>query len=117
MGWLIDAINDWLKEQISGAIMTKFAEIFDNVNRQVGEIATTVGTTPEGWNSGVFVMVRNLSETVILPIVGMILTFVLTYELIQLILEKKQSCGLRYIQYIQVDFQNFCGGVYPYKHI
>ena len=62
--------------------------MFNEVNHQVQDIAVQVGTTPAGWNAGVFNMIRTLSETVILPIAGMVLTFVLCYELIQLIIEK-----------------------------
>jgi thiamine transporter ThiT len=69
-------------------IMASCASIFGYVNDQVADIAVQTGQTPAGWNAGVFAMVRNLSETVVLPIAGMILTFVLCYELIQLIIEK-----------------------------
>ena len=68
--------------------MAKFVDIFDSVNVQVGDIANQVGQTPAAWNAGVFAMIQNLSETVVLPIAGMFLTFVLCYELIQLIIEK-----------------------------
>ena len=88
MSWLFDGITDWIRQFLIDGIMASFARIFGYVNTQVADIATQVGQTPEGWNSGVFAMVRNLSETVILPIAGMILTFVLCYELIQLIIEK-----------------------------
>lgn len=62
--------------------------LFDNVNQSVGEIATQVGTTPADWNAGVFSMIRQISETAILPIAGVILTFVMTYELIQMLIER-----------------------------
>ena len=88
MDWLFDGITDWIRQFLIEGIMASFAQIFGYVNDQVADIATQVGQTPEGWNSGVFAMVRNLSETVVLPIAGMILTFVLCYELIQLIIEK-----------------------------
>ena len=88
MDWLFDGITDWIRQFLIEGIMASFARIFGYVNDQVADIATQVGQTPEGWNSGVFAMVRNLSETVVLPIAGMILTFVLCYELIQLIIEK-----------------------------
>jgi hypothetical protein len=88
MSWLFDGITDWLKQCLIDAIMASFTGIFDDVNQQVGDIAVQVGQTPEGWNSGVFAMIRTLSETVVIPIAGMILTFVLCYELIQLIIEK-----------------------------
>ena len=97
MGWLLDSINDWLRQLLIDAIMAVFTGIFDSVNNQVSNVAYQVGQTPEGWNSGVFNMVRTLSETVILPIAGMILTFVLCYELIQLIIEKNNL----------VDFDTF----------
>ena len=88
MSWLFDDISDWIRQFLIDGIMASFASIFGYVNDQVSDIAGTVGQTPEGWNSGVFNMIRNLSETVVLPIAGMILTFVLCYELIQLIIEK-----------------------------
>ena len=88
MDWLFDGITEWIRQFLTDGIMSSFANIFGYVNDQVADIAVQVGQTPEGWNSGVFAMVRNLSETVVLPIAGMILTFVLCYELIQLIIEK-----------------------------
>jgi len=88
MSWLFDGIIDWIKQFFIDAIMASFAGIFDSVNQQVGDIAVQVGQTPAGWNAGVFAMVRMLSETVVIPIAGMILTFVMCYELIQLIIEK-----------------------------
>lgn len=88
MDWLFDGITDWIKQLFIDAIMSSFESMFSEVNTQVADIAVQVGSTPEGWNSGVFGMVRTLSETVVLPIAGIILTFVLCHELIQLIIEK-----------------------------
>ena len=88
MGILTDWITEFLKELLIGGIMGNLSGMFDSVNSRVGEIAAEVGTTPAGWNAGVFSLIRNLSETVILPIAGLILAFVATYELIQMILEK-----------------------------
>ena len=88
MDWLIDSITDWIKQLFIDAIMASYEAMFTEVNTQVQDIAVQVGTTPAGWNAGVFAMIRTLSETVVLPIAGMILTFVLCYELIQLIIEK-----------------------------
>lgn len=88
MGFLTDWITDWLKGLLVDGVMGNLQGLFDNVNNQVGEIASQVGTTPAAWNAGVFSLIRNLSETVILPIAGLVLTFVATYELIQLIVEK-----------------------------
>lgn len=88
MGWLIDGIANWFKGLLVDAVMASFAGMFGMVNDQVTDIAVQVGQTPAGWNAGVFGMVRTLSETVVLPIAGMILTFVLCYELINMIIEK-----------------------------
>ena len=85
---LTDWLTDWLKELLIGGIMGNLEGLFDTVNAQVGEIAVQVGTTPAAWNAGVFSLIRQLSETVILPIAGLVLTFVATYELIQMLLEK-----------------------------
>lgn len=88
MDFLTDWLNEWLKEMLVGSIMGNLENLFTSVNNQVGEIAGQVGMTPAGWNAGVFSMIRQLSETVILPIAGLVLTFVATYELIQLIVDR-----------------------------
>jgi hypothetical protein len=84
MDFLTDWLTNWLKELLIGGIMGNLEGLFDTVNTQVGEIAAQVGTTPAAWHAGVFSLIRQLSETVILPIAGMVLTFVATYELIQM---------------------------------
>ena len=96
MGILTEWISDWLKELLIEGILGNLDGLFDNVNARVGEIATQVGTTPANWNAGVFSLIQQLSETVILPIAGLILTFVATYELIQLIIEKNNLHDLDY---------------------
>lgn len=88
MGSLFEKIADWLKEGLIEAITGQYTSIFQSVNSQVSNVASQVGRTPQAWNSGVFSMIQNLSESVVVPIAGMILTFVLVYELIQMILEK-----------------------------
>lgn len=88
MGSLFEKIADWLKEGLIEAITRQYTSIFQSVNSQVSDVASQVGRTPQAWNSGVFSMIQNLSESVVVPIAGMILTFVLVYELIQMILEK-----------------------------
>nr|WP_302975087.1 CD0415/CD1112 family protein [Enterocloster clostridioformis] len=88
MDFLWDSITEWLKEILVSGIINNLSGMFDQVNQKVGEIAGQVGTTPQAWNGGVFNMVRNLSETVIVPIAGAILAFVMTLELIQLIIDK-----------------------------
>jgi len=85
---LFDSIAEWFRGILIEGIISNFTDLFDEVNSKVGEIASQVGQTPEGWNSGVFALIRTLSETVIIPIAGIILTFVLCYELITMIIEK-----------------------------
>ncbi len=87
MGSILDAIADWLKELLISGIMGNLTGVFDSVNSRVGEIASDVGMTPANFSPGIFSMIRNVSESVILPIAGLILTFIACYELIQLIIE------------------------------
>ena len=82
------SITEWLKEVLINGITSNLAGMFDSTNQHIGEIAGNVGTTPQAWNGSVFSMIQNLSETVIVPIAGLILAFVMTLELIQLITEK-----------------------------
>ena len=88
MDFLTDWLTGWLKDLLIDGIMGNLGGLFDNVNASVGDVAAQVGTTPAAWNAGVFSLIQQLSETVILPIAGMVLTFVATYELIQMLLEK-----------------------------
>ena len=88
MDFLINALTEWLKEMLVGGIMSNLSGMFDSVNQQVADISVQVGQTPQGWNSSIFNMIQNLSETIIIPIAGVILAFVMTLELIQLIVEK-----------------------------
>ena len=108
MGFLTDWLTDWLKELLIEGIMGNLAGLFDTVNSRVGEIAVQVGTTPSAWNAGVFSLIRQLSETVILPIAGLILTFVATYELIQLIVEKNNLHDLDYWIFFKWIFKTAC---------
>ena len=75
-------IEDWFRGILTDGILSNLSGLFDSVNTEVGEIATQVGTTPAGWNAGIFNMIRSLSENVIVPIAGVIITFVMCYELI-----------------------------------
>ena len=88
MDSLWEAIEKWLKDLLIDGITGSLSGMFDNVNTQVGKIAGDVGMTPSAWNGDIFSMVRSLSETVIIPIAGIILTFVMCYELIQMVIEK-----------------------------
>ena len=83
---ILQQIQDWLKEMLISGIMNNLSGLFDSVNDQVGDIATQVGTSPASFSPGVFSLIRNVSESVIVPIAGIILTFIVCYELIQLII-------------------------------
>lgn len=87
MSSILDAIAEWLKELLISGIMGNLTGVFDSVNSRVGEIAADVGQTPANFSPGIFSMIRNVSESVIIPIAGLILTFIACYELIQLIIE------------------------------
>ena len=108
MGILTDWLTDWLKEILIEGIMGSLTGLFDTVNTRVGEIAVQVGTTPAAWNAGVFSLIRQLSETVILPIAGLVLTFVATYELIQLLIEKNNLHDLDYWIFFKWIFKTAC---------
>ena len=85
--------TDWLKEILIGGIKDALSGLFDTVNTRVGEIAGQVGATPQGWNGGIYNMIRSLSDNVILPIAGVILAIVMTMELIQIITDKNNMHG------------------------
>ena len=85
---ILDWLEEWFKGVLIDGITSNLTGLFDTVNGKVGEIAADVGATPQDWNSGVFNMLRNLSETVIVPIAGAILALIMCYELIQLIAER-----------------------------
>ena len=88
MNFLWNKITEWIKELLISGIMSNLNGLFDGINGQVAEIAGTVGTTPQAWNSSVFNMIKTLSDNVIVPIAGAILTFVMCYELIQMVIDK-----------------------------
>lgn len=88
MDTIIDRITSAIKEMLMGFISSSLENMFLDVNERVGTIAAEVGQTPQGWNSSVFDLIRNLSQTVIVPIAGMVITFVLCYELITMVTQK-----------------------------
>jgi hypothetical protein len=88
MEYILAQINQWIKQFLIGCINGNLSGLFDTVNAKVGEIAADVGKAPADWNIGVLSMIRSVSDTVIVPIAGMILAFVLTYELIQMLTDR-----------------------------
>ena len=112
MGYLV-TLPDYIEavEELFQAAWADRRGIYDVAGlaySRVGEIAVQVGTTPAAWNAGVFSLIRQLSETVILPIAGLILTFVATYELIQLIIEKNNLHDLDYWIFFKWIFKTAC---------
>jgi len=104
---IIDSINEWLKELLISGITSNLSGMFDTVNSKVGEIAGEVGKTPSAWNGGVFSMIQNLSDNVIIPIAGIILTFVMCYELIQMVIEKNNLHDIDTFMFFKWIFKTF----------
>ena len=107
MDSILQQITDWLKEMLVSAIMGNLSGMFESVNNQVGEIATSVGRTPESFSPEIFAMVRNISESVIIPIAGLILTFIACYELIQLIIDHNNLANFETWIFFKWVFKTF----------
>ena len=99
MDKILDSIVETLTDFFVGAIQTNLSRMFDDVNTKVGSIAGEVGQTPETWNSGIFGMVKNLSDNIILPIAGIIITYVLCYELIHMVMEKNHGNDMEFWEF------------------
>ena len=102
MGSILEKIEQALKDMLIGWIESNLTNMFTDVNEKVGTIAAEVGQTPSGWNGGVYQMIRGLSENVIVPIAGIIITFVLCYELISMITEKNNLTRHGHLDVLQV---------------
>ena len=107
MDFILEQITNWLKEMLVGAIMGNLSGMFESVNNQVGEIATSVGMTPANFSPGVFAMIRNISESVIIPIAGLILTFIACYELIQMIIDHNNLANFETWTFFKWVFKTF----------
>lgn len=107
MDSIFQQITEWLKEVIISAIMGNLSGMFESVNTQVGEIATSVGMTPANFSPEVFAMVRNVSESVIIPIAGLILTFIACYELIQMIIDHNNLANFETWIFFKWVFKTF----------
>ena len=108
MDFIKQQITEWLKEILVGGIMNNLSGMFDNVNSQVGQIASQVGTTPQAWNTGIYNMIRALSENVMMPIAGLILAFVMTLELIQIITDKNNLHDIEVAVFFKWIFKTAC---------
>ena len=107
MDFLTDWITKWLKGMLIDGITGNLNGLFTNVNNQVGEIATQVGTSPASWNAGVFSIIMQLSETVVLPIAGLVLTFVMCYELIQMLIDRNNLHDIDTWMFFKWVFKTF----------
>lgn len=107
MDFLWNKITEWLKEMLVGGVMSNLTGLFDSINEQVAEIAGTVGTTPQGWNSGVFSMVQSLSDNVVVPIAGVLLAIVMAMELIQMIVDRNNMNDFDLGQIFKWVFKSF----------
>ena len=107
MDWLWDQITEQIKEWLVGGIMSNLTGLFDSVNNQVSSIAADVGMTPANFSPGVFALIRNISETVIMPIAGIILTFIACYELIQLVIQHNNLASFETWIFFKWVFKTF----------
>jgi len=108
MDFLWDAITQWLKEILVSGIMSNLSGMFDGVNEKISGIAAQVGTTPQAWNASIFSMVQSLSENVVLPVAGVILTFVMTLELVQILVDKNNFHDIETAVFFKWIFKTAC---------
>lgn len=100
-------IEEWFRGILTDGIIANLTGLFDDVNTEVAQIAGELGTTPAGWNAGVFNMIRSLSDNVIVPIAGLIITFVMCYELIHLVIEKNNLNDFETFVFFKWIFKTF----------
>ncbi len=108
---IIDAIEQWLKDFLIGAITGNLSSMFSDVNSKVATIATEVGKTPESWNSSVFSIILTLSKNVVVPIAGLVIAAVLTYELISMIIEKNNMHDIDTFMFFKWAFKSAAAAI------
>ena len=108
MNFIWDKITEWLKSLLVGGIVSNLSGLFDSINTRVSDVAATVGATPQAWNGSIFNMIRNLSENVVVPIAGIILTFVMCLELIQLLIDRNNMHDFETFIFFKWIFKTFC---------
>ena len=108
MDFLWASITDWLRDVLVSGILSNLSGMFDGVNEKIGDIAGQVGATPQAWNSSIFNMVHSLSETVILPIAGVMLAFIMTLELIQMVTERNSQHDVDSWMFFRWIFKTAC---------
>lgn len=108
MDFLLDPIAEWLKGILVSGIMGNLSGMFDSVNEKVGDIASQVGSTPQAWNASIFNMVQTLSQNVVLPVAGVILAFVMTLELVQILMDKNNFHDIETVVFFRWIFKTAC---------
>ena len=108
MDFLWDAITGWLKDILVSGIMSNLSGMFDSVNEKVGDIASQVGATPQAWNANIFNMIQSLSQNVVLPVAGVILAFVMTLELVQILMDKNNFHDIETAVFFRWIFKTAC---------
>ena len=106
MDILLDELTKWIKEMLVNGIISNLSGLFDSVNSQIGDISVQVGQTPQGWNSGIFNMIKTLSENVMIQIAGVILAFVMTLELIQMIIDRNNMHDIDTFMFFKWSFKS-----------
>ena len=107
MDTVLQSIDDWLRDLLVSGIMNNLNNTFDTVNHQVGQVANQVGTTPANFSPAVFTMIRQISENVIMPIAGIILTFIACYELITLVISHNNLANFETWIFFKWIFKTF----------
>ena len=115
MRGILDSINEWIREILIGAINGNLSTMFGDVNEKVGSIAGEVGQTPQAWNASIFSMIRTLSENVIVPVAGLVITYVLCYELITMITDKNNMHDVDTFMFFKWFFKSWVA-VYLVTH-
>ena len=115
MKGILDSINEWIREILIGAINGNLSTMFGDVNEKVGSIAGEVGQIPQAWNASIFSMIRTLSENVIVPIAGLVITYVLCYELITMITDKNNMHDVDTFMFFKWFFKSWVA-VYLVTH-
>ena len=107
MNFIWDKITEWLKGLLVGGIVSNLSGLFDSINTRVADVASTVGKTPQAWNGSIFSMIKSLSENVVVPIAGIILTFVMCLELIQLLIDRNNMHDFETFIFFKWIFKTF----------
>ena len=107
MNFIWDKITEWLKGLLVGGIVSNLSGLFDSINARVADVASTVGKTPQAWNGSIFSMIKSLSENVVVPIAGIILTFVMCLELIQLLIDRNNMHDFETFIFFKWIFKTF----------